>query len=228
MFCQNCGKQIEDGVNFCPGCGSQVAVASVPVAQKEANPTIDGFSTLLKLATKCDADSLMSEAAKASNLSWIIFGAASVVMFAVTYATNIYQANSWSDFGINLLFGFLWSLLTFGVAGIGAWLIAKIAGKTEKPFLAGFSIAGAASIPVTAICAVNLLLGFIDYGVVEVTFCIAAIVSLVLGYLGAQKLTEKKLPFLTFIIYIAAVILTAFIIMELIGAIISSSLYYVF
>ncbi|MCI8910152.1 MAG: zinc ribbon domain-containing protein [Oscillibacter sp.] len=33
MFCQNCGKPIPDGANFCSGCG-----AAVPAREQQAPP----------------------------------------------------------------------------------------------------------------------------------------------------------------------------------------------
>ena len=38
MFCKNCGSQIPEGVNFCPGCGTPVAVEPTRSAQTDAQP----------------------------------------------------------------------------------------------------------------------------------------------------------------------------------------------
>lgn len=35
MYCEHCGKQIEDGASFCPYCGSKVNVAPAPQPQGE-------------------------------------------------------------------------------------------------------------------------------------------------------------------------------------------------
>lgn len=42
MFCKNCGKEIEDGVKFCPECGQQldgeVRTKQVVIVKKEREP----------------------------------------------------------------------------------------------------------------------------------------------------------------------------------------------
>ena len=30
MYCQRCGKQIDEGARFCPGCGAQIGVSNQP------------------------------------------------------------------------------------------------------------------------------------------------------------------------------------------------------
>jgi uncharacterized membrane protein YvbJ len=36
MFCENCGRKIEEGIKFCPGCGTQVGAAGVSTNQEKA------------------------------------------------------------------------------------------------------------------------------------------------------------------------------------------------
>ena len=36
MFCTNCGGKVEEGIKFCPGCGSQVGAAGVSINQEKA------------------------------------------------------------------------------------------------------------------------------------------------------------------------------------------------
>lgn len=35
MFCQHCGKQIEDDATFCPNCGAKVGAAPAPEGEKD-------------------------------------------------------------------------------------------------------------------------------------------------------------------------------------------------
>lgn len=35
MFCQHCGKQIEDDATFCPNCGAKVGSAPAPQGEKD-------------------------------------------------------------------------------------------------------------------------------------------------------------------------------------------------
>ena len=41
MFCKNCGSQIPEGVNFCPGCGTPVAIDPTRSASAGAQPEQD-------------------------------------------------------------------------------------------------------------------------------------------------------------------------------------------
>ena len=38
MFCKNCGKQLEDGVKFCPGCGAPVDTVGQGTYQTQPQP----------------------------------------------------------------------------------------------------------------------------------------------------------------------------------------------
>mgnify|MGYP001549422666 CR=1 FL=1 len=40
MFCSNCGTQVNDGANFCGGCGSRVAPATAPPPPAYQNPVV--------------------------------------------------------------------------------------------------------------------------------------------------------------------------------------------
>lgn len=57
MFCQNCGKQIEEGTRFCPSCGSQIGSStgtppqSVSVQQK--NISTSEQKNALKKSANC-------------------------------------------------------------------------------------------------------------------------------------------------------------------------------
>ena len=46
-FCVNCGTKIEEGVKFCPGCGSQVGSVGVSINQEKAVNIIQTQPTVL-------------------------------------------------------------------------------------------------------------------------------------------------------------------------------------
>jgi RNA polymerase subunit RPABC4/transcription elongation factor Spt4 len=46
-FCINCGTKIEDGVKFCPGCGTQVGAAGVSINQPPPMPNAPQYQSAL-------------------------------------------------------------------------------------------------------------------------------------------------------------------------------------
>lgn len=45
MFCRNCGKEIEDGVKFCPDCGANVSTGDTQVKPEYQQPVINVVNT---------------------------------------------------------------------------------------------------------------------------------------------------------------------------------------
>ena len=59
MFCRKCGKQIKDGILFCPYCGQKIAIAPslpqmdvVPFKGQKEEPAVKGSSARQEIRKK--------------------------------------------------------------------------------------------------------------------------------------------------------------------------------
>lgn len=106
MFCKNCGKQLEDGVKFCDGCGEhQGAVAQVESQQ----PT--GKETKIK----------RNKALFVIGIFLVVLGLARVVdIFFFRDGVKAFDDGVLTAFEIVRL-----GIGTIGFGGLGAWLIHK-------------------------------------------------------------------------------------------------------
>lgn len=76
-FCANCGKQMDDGVKFCPGCGTPAAEP-----EKQAEPTVqdtitqkfEQFNNTADNTAEYDQNDISSNKAMAilAYLSWLV------------------------------------------------------------------------------------------------------------------------------------------------------------
>lgn len=64
MFCSSCGKEVQDSVNFCSHCGTQVGVASLAVQE----PMASNESSKLKSAYSSVGQAISQATSTVSNI----------------------------------------------------------------------------------------------------------------------------------------------------------------
>lgn len=77
MYCSNCGKQINSGINFCPVCGHNV--------KDNTSPPLDNVQTTLAHTLESHISSLLK-----SNLTTCIVGMIMLTINIVVYAILIF------------------------------------------------------------------------------------------------------------------------------------------
>lgn len=234
MFCNKCGNQIPDGSAFCGVCGAPTAGEGAPVAVQTMEPPVAqpapaatneawnkmfaGFLSVLKGMFSKDAVKTVGAAAKSTGLEWILLLSLSVLSFSFALAVNIKQMlGAFSGFlsfgkmfGANLVIG----LVTAAVVVFALWIIIKFIFKKDVSLMAVLNMVGAATVPLTVCYIANMILGLIWAPIVLIASVIALIMTILLLYVGFQKLDKLETsPFYAFnlgmlVVVIAAALIT--------------------
>ena len=83
MICKNCGKEIQEGMMFCPGCGSLAddgTEEAGPAAEAVKESPDPGYAQ--SVVSEPVAGTLQGNVSKKSPVPWIIAGVAAVVLVA--------------------------------------------------------------------------------------------------------------------------------------------------
>lgn len=220
MFCSNCGKNLADDARFCDGCGAQLgAPAAAPAAvapQKAQNPMFNNFLNNVKGVFSKNTVKTVGEAAKSTGMEWIIAMAISAVVYAFALAVNLKQiimsviksvvggyasmvSSFINVFGTGFLYGLLISLGTFFVMSVLIFGTMKLVFKKDVKFTAVLNLVATASLPLTAVYALNMLLGLIWAPLVFVFSAAGLVATVVLLYVGMQKLEKlESSPFVAY------------------------------
>ena len=106
MFCPKCGKEVQDGSPFCPGCGNSFAAPGVQAVQMPAKTISSGLVPAILVTILCClpfgivaivyaarvsglvAAGNLVEAERSAKLSkiWSIVGAVCGIVFSILYA----------------------------------------------------------------------------------------------------------------------------------------------
>ncbi len=207
-FCQNCGRPLDPGTTFCPGCGAKADGSAL----SGTNPFSDLGTTFTTLFKK-GPQAAVNEAAGSKGLSWIIFAAAAIIMFMFAVALNIQQffyfgaqrafgseelkflktvvKPLWGySFGLGILFSFLVAAIGFFGIAATVYVVSKVILKKNVNFMSVLNMVGVASLPVACVAFLNMLIGFIWAPLTVITMGAALVYSFALMYNGAQKFTE--------------------------------------
>lgn len=250
MFCSQCGKEVPEGAAFCAGCGTPVGAApaapAAPVATAEAKPSavmkvLNSFLAILKGVFSGDVVKTVGAQAKNTGFEWIVGIALTVLTFTVAMSVNFLQGVSQlvkgiaggmgsqlmeyigfpflGIFGVSLLIG----LITTGAVVAGMWLLAKLVAKKNVSWFSVLNLVATATLPLSACYIVNMLLGLIWLPLPIIVSVVALMMTVVLLYIGFQKLEKPVLaPFYPFTALIAAVTIVALLLSYLLyGSVLS-------
>ena len=207
-FCQNCGRPLDPGTTFCPGCGAKTDGSSL----KGSNPFSDLGTQFKTLFTK-GPQAAVNESGKSKGLSWIIYAAAVIIPFMFAVALNIHQffyfgtnraagANFFKlssrsvkdvysySFGLGILFAFLCGAIAFFGISFAIFAASKFVLKKNVSFMSVLNMVGMAALPVACISLLNLVIGLIWAPLTVITMGVAIVFSFVLMYNGALELAE--------------------------------------
>jgi hypothetical protein len=243
-FCQKCGKPLDPGVTFCPGCGAKIGGGA-----SAGNPFADFGNQFKTLFTK-GPQAAVNEAGKSKGLGWIFLCAAVIVTFMFAVALNIHQffyfganraagvnifklANTSVNegfgysFGLGVLFGFLCAAIAFFGISFAIFAVAKFILKKNVGFMNVLNMVGMAALPVACVSLLNLVIGLIWAPLTVITMGVALVFSFVLMYNGALQLVEydAKAPVL-FALAFAAFAAVFFIALSLIVGIAASDFFF--
>ncbi len=239
MFCKNCGNNLSDDARFCNVCGTPVDAIQPAgsVAPKEPNPMFANFLAYIKGFFSSKTTETVTLAAKSKSLEWIIFIAANVLTFALSFMLNVKYMmgsnetlevlgnNVFNYFLLFLINLFAGSVVLFALAG-GLFLCLKLIFKRDVSLFQALNIVSYATIPVTAVCTANIILGLIAFPISIITYVVGILGSCCLLYVGVQKTDEEKdVPYFLFIAVLAvAAALGILITLGLYGIVIESGI----
>lgn len=225
MFCNNCGKQLADNARFCDGCGAQIGAPAAhnpapmgyngapmgyaPVPVKAPNPTMENFTKFLKSFFTPGPVRTIATAAKSTSLEWLLFAGIGMLVYGFALATNIWQLldsmlgamssqvmDQIFNYGQWLLYGILIGAFSYFLLSGLTLLTVKVIFKKNVHVNSIFNVVAIATVPLTLAYIVNLLLGFVWFPMVIVTFMGGILASAVLLYVGVQKLEKLEVsPF---------------------------------
>lgn len=186
MFCSYCGKQNEDGVNFCAGCGKSL---NTPEVQNEQAPII---VNPVVHAIKQIASSPLFLAATVAFTVYIIFnimcsGYNSAQIMSLFYTLNYelgmeipYELYDMvANMGRGGIFSAITANITEIITAVGLWLIYCSGANKRTPFMktGGLTI-------INVIQWINLIAISILVLLVTLIFVIGVLDNLYMGYFG--------------------------------------------
>ena len=113
MFCPKCGKEVQDGSPFCPGCGNSFAAPGVQAVQMPAKTISSGLVPAILVTILCCLPFGIVSIVYAAKVSGLV--AAGNIAEAERAAKN---AKTWALVGA--ICGIVGSLLYFLVMALGA------------------------------------------------------------------------------------------------------------
>lgn len=220
MFCNNCGKNLTDGVKFCDGCGAQVGVVTSTQnepenvsVQKSDNPIFKDTLRTLKGFFSKNTVKTIGEAAKNEGMEWLILGLISMMVYAFALALNVKQiidsllgsvgdllGDSLYKFGSWFLYGLLISVGIYFLMSLSIYGAVKLIFKKDVSIKSVLNLVATASLPMTAAYLINIVFGFIWTPFIIIFSTVSLIATAVLLYVGMQKLEKlDKSPFVTYL-----------------------------
>lgn len=233
MFCSKCGNQIAEGAAFCSVCGAAVGQETAPAqpgvqpvaqpgvqpqaVQQPAKPNVcvevlKSFLTVVKGVFSKDAVKAVATEAQSTGFEWIVMLGLWMVTFIFSLAVNIQQmlgaASAYvSIFGKAILANWAIAVVCGAATVFGIFGLLKVLFKKDVHLMAVLNMVGTATLPLTAAYLVNMLLGLIWMPLVTIVSFTALFMTIVLLYVGMQKLVKlEKSPFYGFHLVMGVVV----------------------
>lgn len=206
-----------------PEVVAQQAIVTQPSA---AGVLMKSFWGIVKDVFSKNIVKTVGEQAKNTGNEWIVSLVISVLSFAFAFSVNINQIITsiikdvagemissgiisylkypfFSFFGVSLLIG----LIVLAVVVLGIRVMATIVTKKCISWVCVLNVVGAATIPLSACYIANMILGIIWAPITAFVSIVALLMTVVLLYVGVQKL-EKPVtsPFYPFTIVVAVIV----------------------
>lgn len=211
-----------------PGYPQQPYYPAAPAQPSAMSKAFAAFTAVLKGVFSKDVVKTVGNQAKSTGMEWLIGIIISVLTFALATPINVLEGISqmvrkvggglggmvlkyirfpfFSFFGASLLIG----ILVLAALTVGVWLVAKLVSKKEVPFTCALNLVGAATLPLSICYAANMLLGLIWVPLAIAVSIIAMIMTLILLYVGFQKLEKPVVsPFYPYAALTAVVVIVA-------------------
>lgn len=212
MFCSNCGKNLSEDAKFCDGCGAQINTVKVGAETGSQNtvvaapnPIFKDFLNVIKGFFSKNTVKTVGDEAKSTGMEWIILAAISVLTLALALAVNAKQildsllgaASGFVGgyiykFGPLFLCGLIIGVVTYFLMSGVIFASMKLIFKKNVNFVSVLNLVAAASLPLSCVYVINILLGFIWTGFIFVLFTVGTVSSAVLLYVGIQKLDKLE------------------------------------
>lgn len=206
MFCKSCGTQLDDDAKFCENCGAATdnAPAAAAPATVGPNPMFTNSVESLKSFVK-NPISAIGNAAKTNTMEWVVFAVIGVLIYALgnavvglesvakelgEYAKYVKLGDIYPFFG-NFAKGLLVGAVAFGAAAGGLWVLITSIFKKQIAFTQMLNMVGLASVPLTAVYVLNMLLGLIYMPLTSILVSVAFVMVIVLLYVGIKEFAES-------------------------------------
>ncbi len=146
-------------------------------------------------------------------------GGLGAMMGGVAGQASNFMVNLLLNFGLTLLVSIVVAGFTYVAVSMITWLIVSMMYKKNVTIPAVLNMVGYASIPLTIISLLNILVGLIWAPLALILYIVAVIMSVVLLYVGIQKLDKFEVtPYFGF----ALVVLATVVVAALVGGILYS------
>lgn len=239
MFCNKCGKQLSDDAAFCSECGNQVgpAPAAAPKAAPAAKASVPPIfsrliSQIVNIFTKKDPVGVVANSAKDNSFSGLILAAFGVLMFAVSAMVNINQGivsyfkvtnkgvitasqmklvQKYFPSGVSFGLMLLLAIIVFAVAAAIVFVSANYIAKKKISISGACNIVAYSSIPMIAICILNMLFGLIWYALPVIFMLLAVALTLMILISALSKATDGEKGFLVNLTVLLTITLVTFI-----------------
>lgn len=239
QFCPNCGTSLVQQSAPAPETVAEQAAPTQETVVQQPAPTqpsavmvmMKSFLSIIKGVFSKNIVKIVGEQAKNTGNEWIIGIALSVLTFSLALPVNILQGVTqliksvaggllssgvmsyikfpfFAFFGVSLLIG----LVVAGGVVLGLRVMTTIVAKKNVSWICVLNLVSTATIPLSACYIVNMILGLIWAPLPAFVSIVALFMTIVLLYVGAQKL-EKPVasPFYPYTIVVAIIVAVAFL-----------------
>lgn len=180
--------------------GAPVYAPPVQKAPSAAEELFKNCLTALKSFFSKNPLSYLDTALSDKSLLWTILGGASILIFALGFATftseiglkDLAALGLGADWGLVFLFSLLGGILTFGSTFGILWLASKFLYKKDIHPFALFNTVAYITLPLTCAYLINMLFGLIWVGLVIAVYTVAVILTFVMLFSVLRKLADGE------------------------------------
>lgn len=190
----------------------QPQAAAQPAKPNVAVEVLKDFLKVVKGVFSKDAVKTVSSEAQSSGFEWIVMLGLWMVTFILSLAVNIQQmlgaAADYIDiFGKAILANWAIAVVAGAATVFGIYGLLKVLFQKDVHLMAVLNMVGTAMLPLTAAYLINMLLGLIWVPLVTIVSFTALFMTIVLLYVGIQKLAKlDKSPFYAFHLLMGVVV----------------------
>lgn len=221
MFCKYCGNQIPEGTETCLKCGKQARNNSY-----QSGSYFSGIGYMFKKLFSKTPNESISMAAKENKPYWILIAAIGTLLCGLSIYVNTRQiigrlisgsaGASFTD-GIRcskiFIYGVLIYIIGYAMIFLGIVVLTRVFRKSIGLHCIG-NVVSVASVPLITAFLINLIVGVIYPPAVICITASAAMMDVVLLYVGIQKLDKfTQSPYWVFsiILFCVCIIVSIFI-----------------